>query len=124
MNNEIKILLTINLEGGTLIKGQKEVRKYYLTKKDLYPSQNFKGESGKKIIKSGKYTITPLIQSAATQRIKMTVDAYNYMTSAESPSWYFKKDWKNLSEEDRLKLHLARTCNHFNGKSFTYEVLE
>ena len=35
MNTEPKILLTINLEGGILLKGEPELRKYYLTKKDL-----------------------------------------------------------------------------------------
>ena len=131
MNNETKILLTINLEGGILLKGEPELRKYYLTKKDLFPSQKFKGDAGKKVIKSGKYIYTPTTQSVAQQSIKMSRDAYNYMTSTEVPGWFipFKpikaraKEWSSLTPKQRLELHLARTCRHFNGKSFTYQIV-
>lgn len=129
---EAKILLTICLEGGVLLKGEPEVKKYYLTKKDLFPSQKFKGDSGKKIIRSGKYTHIPLIQSEAKQKITMSAMAYEYMTSTEVPNWFnpvkpFKerqRQWKALDEKSRLELHLARTCSHFGGKSFTYQIID
>ena len=132
MNNETKILLTINLEGGTLQKGEPEVKKYYLTKKDLFPNQKFKNGTGNKVIRSGKYTHIPTTQSTAQQVIKMTKDAYNYMTSTEVPSWFvpFKplkprtKEWSNLTPTQRLELHLARTCRHLRGKSFSYKIIE
>lgn len=133
MNTEPKILLTINLEGGVLIKGEKEVRKYYLTKKDLFPNQKFKGDAGNKIIRSGKYTYTPLVPSVAKQKITLCKEAYEYMTSpSDIPEWYspykpFKERarlWRKLSEEERLNLHLSRTCLHFGGKSFTYQIVE
>ncbi len=132
MNNETKILLTINLEGGILLKGEPEVKKYYLTKKDLFPSQKFKGDSGKKVIRSGKYVHIPTTQSVAQQSIKMCRAAYDYMISLEVPNWFspYKpmkarlKEWSNLTPTQRLELHLARTCRHFNGKSFTYQIVE
>lgn len=133
MNTEPKILLTINLEGGTLIKGEKEIRKYYLTKKDLFPNQKFKGDAGNKVIKSGKYAYTPLIQSEAKQKITLCKEAYEYMTSPlEVPSWYIpfksrkerERTWRKLSETERLEQHLARTCLHFHGKSFTYQIVD
>lgn len=132
MNNETKILLTINLEGGILLKGEPEVKKYYLTKKDLFPSQKFKGDSGKKVIRSGKYVHIPTTQSVAQQSIKMCRAAYDYMISTEVPNWFspYKpmkarlKEWSNLTPTQRLELHLARTCRHFNGKSFTYQIVE
>lgn len=132
MNTEPKILLTINLEGGILLKGEPEVKKYYLTKKDLFPSQKFKGDTGKKVIKSGKYVHIPVEQSVAQQSIKMCKEAYNYMTSTEVPNWFvsFKpiktraKEWCALTETQRLELHLARTCRHLGGKSFTYQIID
>ena len=125
MNSEPKILLTINLEGGTLIKGEPEVKKYYLTKKDLFPSQKFKNGAGNKVIKSGKYTHIPVTPSIAQQSIKMSQDAYDYMTSSFCPSWYRNQNqWRKLSEKERLELHLARTCRHFGGKSFTYQIID
>ena len=132
MNTEPKILLTINLEGGILLKGEPEVKKYYLTKKDLFPSQKFKGDTGKKVIKSGKYVHIPVEQSVAQQSIKMCKEAYNYMTSTEVPNWFvpFKpikaraKEWSALSETQRLEMHLARTCRHLGGKSFTYQIID
>lgn len=132
MNTEPKILLTINLEGGVLLRGEREVRKYYLTKKDLFPNQKFKGNSGDKIIRSGKYVHTPLVQSEAKQKITLCKEAYDYMTSTEVPKWYMPykpqkvrdKEWCSLSEEARLNVHLKRTCEHFRGKSYTYQIID
>ena len=132
MNAEPKILLTINLEGGILLKGEPEVRKYYLTKKDLFPSQKFKGDAGKKVIRSGKYIHIPLTQSEAKQKITLCAEAYEYMTGSEIPNWFipFKPNkermraWKALDGKARLELHLARTCRHFGGKSFTYQIID
>ena len=132
MNTEPKILLTINLEGGILLRGEPEVRKYYLTKKDLFPNQKFKGTSGNKVIRSGKYIHTPLHQSEAKQKITLCKDAYDYMTSLEIPKWFMPykqlkarlKEWAALTPTQRLEAHLTRTCEHFRGKSFTYQIIE
>lgn len=125
MNTEPKILLTINLEGGTLIKGEPEIRKYYLTKKDLFPNQRFKNGEGNKIIRSGKYMYTPTTQSEVKQKITLYKDAYDYMTSEACPEWFHNvKEWRKMSPIQRLETHLARTTLHFNGKSFTYQIIE
>lgn len=125
MSFEPKILLTINLEGGTLIKGEPEIRKYYLTKKDLFPNQKFKGNEGNKVIRSGKYVYTPVTQSGAKQKITLCKDAYDYMTSSVCPEWFINvKEWRKMSPIQRLETHLARTTLHFNGKSFTYQIIE
>lgn len=125
MNTEPKILLTIELEGGVLLKGEPEVRKYALTKKDLFPNQKFKNKEGSKVIKKGKYEFTPTTTIPATQKITMCKDAYDYMISSACPEWFKNlKEWKKMSEEQRLKLHLLRTCQHFGGKSFTYQIID
>lgn len=124
MNTEPKILLTINLEGGVLVYGEPEVLKYYLTKKDLFPSQKFNNNSGKKVIKSGKYVHVPVSQSVAKQKITLCREAYDYMTSSLCPTWFKNQNqWRKLTETQRLELHLARTCRHFGGKSFTYQII-
>lgn len=125
MNTEIKVLLTINLEGGALIKGTPETKKYFLTKKDLFPSQKFKGDSGKKIIRSGKYTTYPLVAKDAKQKISLCREAYDYMTSPVCPKWYRSlKEWKKMTEIQRLEVHLKRVCESYRGKSFTYQIVE
>ena len=132
MASEPKILLTIYLEGGVLLRGEPEVKKYYLTKKDLFPSQKFKGDSGNKIIRSGKYMSYPLKQSVAQQRITMYQEAYDYMTSPECPEWFKThkgrkediKQWCKLEPTKRLEMHLARTTKHFGGKKFTYQIID
>lgn len=123
MNTEIKILLTINLEGGLLIRGEKEVRKYFLTKKDLFP-KNYKGD-GNKVIKSGKYVYVHTKPNSVKQTIKLCRDAYDYMISPITPSWYHsQKEWKKMTETQRLEMNLARTAKHFGGKSFTYQIVD
>lgn len=125
MAYEAKILLTIELEGGILIKGEPEVKKYYLTKKDLFPKQTFKGDSGNKIVRSGKYVSYPYTNSVAKQKMTLCEEAYEYMTSSAMPQWYRSlKDWKKMTPTQRLELHLARICNSLNGKSFTYQIIE
>ena len=125
MNTEPKILLTIELEGGILQKGEPEVRKYVLTKKDLFPNQKFKNDEGKRIIKKGKYTFIPASTIPATQKITMCKEAYDYMISNACPEWFHNvKGWRKMSEEQRLNLHLARTTQHFGGKSFTYQIID
>lgn len=125
MNTEPKILLTIYMEGGALRQGKPEIRKYALTKKDLFPSQKFKNGEGNKIIKKGKYKIIPLIPSTASRRITMCKEAYYYFISPLCPEWYHnQKEWRKMSEEQRLKVHLNRTCTHFGGSSFTYQIID
>jgi hypothetical protein len=60
----------------------------------------------------------------AYQSIKMNEEAYDYMTSIACPEWYPLgiSKWKKLSPQERLELHLERTCKALNGKSYTYIV--
>lgn len=125
MNTEPKILLTVYTEGGTLLRGEPEVRKYYLTKKDLFPNQKFKNDDGNRVIKRGKYKFTPITTSTATRKITMCKEAYDYFISSACPEWFKNiKEWKKMSAESRLKAHLSRTCAQFGGKSFTYQVID
>lgn len=124
MNNQVKVLLTINgIEGATLHSKGKSKIPFVIRKKDLY-AKEYTGKDADKIIRRGVRRVNNLEAVPVSKRINLTVDAYNYMTSTERPEWYFKKDWILLSPIQRLELHLQRTCEYNGGKSFTYSVLE
>lgn len=124
MNNQVKVLLTINgIEGATLhSKGRSRIP-FTVRKKDLY-AKEYTGKDANRIIRKGVRKVNNLEAIPASKGIKLTIDAYNYMTSRESPEWYVKKNWSLLSPTQRLELHLQRLCEHNGGKSFTYNILE
>ena len=124
MNNQVKVLLTINeIEGATLHSKGKTKIPFVIRKKDLY-AKEYTGKDADKIIRRGVRRVINLEAVPVSKSIKLTIDAYNYMTSSERPEWYFKKDWVLLTPTQRLELHLQRTCEHNGGKSFTYSILE
>ena len=123
MNNQLKVLLTINgIEGATLHSKGKSKIPFVVRKKDLY-AKEYKGKDANKIIRKGFRRVNNVEALPASKSIKLTVDAYNYMTSRESPEFYKKKNWNLLSEKQRLEIHLERLCEHNGGKSFTYSIL-
>lgn len=123
MNNQPKVLLTIEgIEGATLHdKGTKKL-KCIIRKKDLF--DNYTKKDGDKIIRVITRKIKDFEVIPCKKTIKLSYDAYDYMTSKESPEWYFKKDWGRLSTTNRLEMHLQRICDANAGKSFTYSILE
>ena len=124
MNNQVKVLLTINeIEGATLHSNGKSKIPFVVRKKDLY-AKEYKGKDANKIIRKGFRRVNNVEALPASKSIKLIVDAYNYMTSRESPEFYKKKNWNLLSEKQRLEIHLERLCEHNGGKSFTYSILE
>ena len=124
MNNQVKVLLTINeIEGATLHSNGKSKIPFVVRKKDLY-TKEYKGKDANKIIRKGFRRVNNVEALPVSKSIKLTIDAYNYMTSRESPEFYKKKNWNLLSEKQRLEIHLERLCEHNGGKSFTYSILE
>lgn len=123
MNNNIKISLTIELEGSTLIrKSEPEVLNYVVTKKDLSAKHNIK--DGNKVIKRKKIEYYPLVAKPAAMHINICQEAYEYMISNECPSWIKPKVWAVMNSQARLESHLVRICQHHKGHSFTYVILE
>lgn len=125
MSNVIKISLTINLEGSTLVrKSEPEVIKWVITAKDLHPLKKWKDKEGFKIVRKGKATYYPCTIKPASQHINISEESYKYMISSECPYWSKPKVWNNLSEKERLEAHLQRTAESLGGKSYTYVILE
>lgn len=103
MDNIIKISLTIVVEGSTLVRKSEPItlgkknRKHY-----------------------------PLSSKDAIYHVNLTKEAYDYMTSSESPDWARVKfiKWKKLKPEERLELHMKRISDSYKGKSYKYSILE
>lgn len=122
MNNTIKISLTIDLEGSTLVR-QSEPETINWTKV-LY--DNRKKGSSKKIIKRGTARHYPLITKPASKHISITLDAYTYMLDTPCGMYNTKSlkwKWKTLPENIRIEAHLKEICEHHGGKGFTYTIL-
>lgn len=119
MNNETKILLTINLEGGTLLK------KRVATTVFETPRKLGKGKKGP----GRKITYDILVPKEVTQTLKLTKDAYNYFVSAEGMPFRLTtkvgmKMWAKMTTNERVEEHLKDICSDLRGKSFTYQIVE
>lgn len=126
MNNQTKIIVTITgIPGATLHQVKMKIP-FALKKKELLlkKGKRYKGKDSDKIVYKGIRKVWDLIAVPCSKTIKFTQDAYDYMTSKETPYWYYKKDWTRLKPIQRLELHLQRTCLHENGETFTYSILD
>lgn len=122
MNNQSKILLSVQgIEGGTLRPIGKKRVKWSITKKDL--DSKYHGKDAFKPIRKGHTDIPDFEEVSCQQTIKLTQDAYDYMTSPEQPYW-FKGPWKLMTKKQRLEAHFQRICDDRRGTSYTYSILE
>ena len=122
MNNQSKILLTVQgIEGGTLRPIGKKRVKWSITKRDL--DSKYHGKDAFKPVRKGHIDISDFEEVSCQQTIKLTQDAYDYMTSPEQPYW-FKGPWKLMTKKQRLEAHLQRICDDREGTSCTYSILE
>lgn len=125
MNNSIKILLTINLEGGALTRQSKAtITRWSHTSRDLYPDKNWAPGEGYDIVEKGTSKHYDLVGKGALQRVKLTKDAYDSMISDDCPESIRKNDWMRMSHRQRLEYHLFLYSRDFGGTSFNYSILE
>lgn len=123
-NNEIKILLTINLEGGILVRQDKpEIIMWSLTERNLNPTKHWKDGEGLNIVKRGSTKHYNLESKECVQRLKLNQLTYNHFIGDESPVGIKKYDWMMLKDHQKLEINLHLLCNDLGGKSFTYKVL-
>lgn len=52
----------------------------------------------------------------ARRSMNISREAYEYMVSEVYPEWYKQRNWKNLTKEQRLAIHLERIAKNFNGE--------
>ena len=127
MNNQVKILLTINGISGYTLHIKRIKVPFVITKADMHwqnTGKKYNGKDKDKIVRRGIRKYYDYESVPCSKSIKLTQDAYNYMTSTEQPEWYYKKDWKRLKPEVRLEMHLDRICKANEGQSFSYSILE
>lgn len=51
----------------------------------------------------------------ARRSMNLSREAYEYMVSEAYPEWYKLRNWKNLTKEQRLAIHLDRIAANFGG---------
>lgn len=131
MSTVIKIFLTINLEGSTLVrKSEEEKLHFIIRKKDLYPEMSVEREKlpkeeAEKIIKQGYASHHSLEAKPARLHINLSLEAYEHMRGTLSCPFGIKMDkWAIKTPEQRLEYHLDRLCMHHNGTSYSYEILD
>lgn len=111
MNNNVKISLSIKLQGSTLVRQEETVVKTVTNKKT--------GKTFKK-----KFTVATLVPKSATIAKQMTQEAYDYFISMESCPQFKKKEWKKMTPVERLEYHMAELCKYYKGTSYTYHIYE
>ena len=151
MSNDIKILLTIQLEGGSFTREEnKTYIPYALKAKELYRNLlrdkngnllldkegNFicrlPKEQAEEFVRKGARWHHNLKQNKVNKRIQIREDSYNFFISdtpfggkySELPirrQLDYIKQWTEMSTEQRLEWHFNQMSE---GKPFTYEVIE
>lgn len=116
--SEIKVNLSIILNGSVLLSEQEaKAQKVY----DTFSVEvsDAKGKNRETIhVKTRGNKI-------AKQSINLSEEAYNHMISSKEVPFFIKeKHWKALNSKQRLEMHLDRICQHLDGISYTYNVLE
>lgn len=111
MNNNVKISLSITLQGSTLVRQEDFETVVSFDKK--------KNKRREKKVKSYSLVAKPAIISK-----QMTAEAYDYFTSMDSCPGFKKKEWKKMTPTQRLEHHLADLCKFYKGIKYTYQVFE
>lgn len=134
MYTEAKVLLRIELQGGTLIRESKVTKiEWALTLGDLKKESKKKlpEKIAEQVARRGRAKHYALVAKPAAKVVTLGIDAYEFMTSAGSyESWMLtrrgwrKRDFIKMDKEVRLLVHLERLCEQYGGKNFTYQVLE
>lgn len=127
MNNEIKVSLSVTLQGSVMLSQEQakalEEEKKVGTGYDTFSMRvEGKKSDGKKDIQT--ITVKTRKCKPAGQSLNLSMDAYNYMTGKEAPYFVKARDWERLTKKQRLEAHLKRICEELGGVSFSYAVLD
>lgn len=126
MNNEIKVSLSVTLQGSVMYS-QEQAKALEKEKVGTgYDTFSMRVEEVKKNGKKDAKTITVKNRKnrPARQSLNLNVDTYNYMISKEAPYFVKPKVWAGLNRKQRLEAHLKQIVEGLGGISFTYDVLE
>lgn len=98
---DIKVNLTITLPGRVMISEVEYLKKTHK----------------KRVFKTGK-------TKDAKQVIKLSKEAYNFMTSNYYPVNFKSKNWYQMSKKARLETHLKEIAEALGGKMQSYQIFE
>lgn len=125
MNNEIKVSLSITLQGSVVLS-QEQAKALEEEKVGTgYDAFSMRVEGLKKGKKDAE-TITVKTRKCkpAGQSLNLSMDAYEYMIGKEAPYFVKPRDWERLTKKQRLEAHLKRIVEGLGGVSFTYTILD
>lgn len=125
---DAKLSVTIELQGSTMMTPQEcgenpdnYDRNFMLLSIKTYDKKTKKFFYRKEPLEFKTRKCKP-----ATQVLKISQEAYEYMTSTACPEWFINQGgihkWRHLTPEQRLEMHLDRTCKAVGGKSYTYVI--
>ena len=125
---DVKLSVTIELQGNTMMTPQEcgENPENYDRNWMLLSVRTFDKKTKKFFYRKEPLEFKTRKCIPAQQVLKMSSESYEYMTSTACPDWFIPQGgihkWKQLSPEQRLELHLDRTCKALRGKSYSYVV--
>lgn len=122
--SEIKVSLSLELRGGSMLSEQECSGNSHKKKQDCY--DYFRMEVGDAKNKN-KEVINVAVRKSKTvkQNIKLSKEAYDYMTNKDScPTPKLKKEWEKFSVNQRLQYHCAQIAEALGAIGFTFEVLD
>ena len=125
MNNEIKVSLSVTLQGSVMLS-QEQAKALEEEKVGTgYDAFSMRVE-GLKNGKKDAETITVKTRKCkpAGQSLNLSMDAYEYMIGKEAPYFVKPRDWERLTKKQRLEAHLRRIVEGLGGVSFTYAILD
>lgn len=131
MSNDTKILLTIYLEGGVLVRQDQVVKiPYRITKRDQEPKRNWKKGEGYEVVKSGSLPHKELISVDCQKKIGLPWQAWAYFTDPKAiPDNFEKRNlkraklWKSLSEDQKISFHCELICAQNKGRGFRFDII-
>ena len=125
---DVKLSVTIELPGSTMMTPQEcgENPENYDRNWMLLSVKTFDNKTKKYFYRKEPLEFKTRKCKPATQVIKMSQEAYEYMTSTMCPEWFVYQGgihkWKQFTPEQRLELHLERLRKAVGGRAYTYVV--
>lgn len=120
---ETKLRLSLTVQGAGLLSSQECEQNpgSYNKHKLIITHTSGKGKH-KKIVRD-YIAFKTRKNKTVKQCINLTEDAYNYMLNTP-PSAKFFKDWKKMSEDERLRTHLDLIAHDRRALSYSYEIID
>lgn len=143
MNTEIKVSLTIELQGSTMLSKEEclKTTQKVIKKKDRKTGKVY-GKSVMAVVEDwdkmnrhtmkvvDKGTFSEIVfytrkSKPARQHVNICKSAYIHMTEGNNcPEWCRTSIWGQMSKIQRLEAHMDRIAQDMGGKVLSYKVFE